>query len=135
MQNYMQKYNTQNDTYKPMVYVSGAISGVDTLFARAEFNLAEEEAHKLYPGYSVYNPYVVGAGLPKDWTYDQIMNLDLAVLEDCEVIYMMDNWQMSKGAKIEHDFAKSHNIEIVYQKDMQKNIYKNKEIERDDFDL
>lgn len=116
MQNFMKDYDGSSATdYKPTVYISGAISTVDPLIAKAEFSLAEAEAKRLFPGYSVYNPYKVGMALPDDWTYDQIMNLDLAVLEDCEVIYMLDNWRISKGATIEHTFALDHDIQIVYQ--------------------
>lgn len=107
---------------KPTVYISGAISGVDAVIARAEFNLAEQEAKKLFPDCDVFNPYKVGVMLPDDWTYEQIMNLDLAVLEDCCAIYMIDGWTASRGATIEHKFAKEHDIEIVYQKDYEKEL-------------
>ena len=107
---------------KSTVYISGAISGVDAVLARAEFAIAEKEAKKLFPDCDVFNPYKVGAALPGEWTYEQIMNLDLAVLEDCCAIYMIDGWPASRGATIEYKFAKEHGIEIVYQKDFEKEL-------------
>ena len=107
---------------KSTVYISGAISGVDAVLARAEFNIAEKEAKKLFPNCDVFNPFKVGVCLPEEWTYEQIMNLDLAVLEDCCAIYMIDGWTASRGATIEHKFAKEHGIEIVYQKDFEKEL-------------
>lgn len=122
MKKYMDMISNSTTDPKPTVYISGAISGVDAVIARAEFSLAEEEAKKLFPNHSVFNPYKVGAALPGEWTYEQIMNLDLAVLEDCDAIYMMDGWQASKGATIEYKFAKENDIEIVYQKDYEKEL-------------
>jgi len=49
-----------------------------------------------------------------DWlTY---MRNDIKTLMLCDEIHMLKDWESSKGAKIEHDLAKSLGIKIVYEK-------------------
>ena len=38
---------------------------------------------------------------------------DLRLLFDCEAIYLIDNWQMSKGARIEYYIAKELGMSII----------------------
>ena len=38
---------------------------------------------------------------------------DLRLLFDCEAIYLIDNWQMSKGARIEYYIAKKLGMSII----------------------
>ena len=43
------------------------------------------------------------------------MKEDLKALKDCEYVFMLNNWTDSKGAKVEHWFAKRYGKKIIYQ--------------------
>lgn len=96
---------------KPRLYLSGPITGTSDYmkrFANAEENLIKE-------GYSVINPAKVNAQMPSDTSYAQYMKMSLTMLDMSDIIYMLDGWENSRGAKIEHQFAEINNIRIMYQ--------------------
>ena len=39
---------------------------------------------------------------------------NLAMLERCDLIVMVKGWQNSKGSCVEHDFAESKGMKIIY---------------------
>lgn len=83
------------------VYISGQISGLEYEEARARFDKAEDFLKGL--GVDTVNP--MDNGLPEESTWIQHLCKDLELLHDCSHIYMMDGWQLSRGACIEYDFA------------------------------
>ena len=38
----------------------------------------------------------------------------MAMIDQCDTVVMLDNWQDSKGAKIEREYAKYNGKRIVY---------------------
>lgn len=50
-----------------------------------------------------------------DKSWKSYMKEDLRILKKCDAIFMLNNWQDSRGAKIEHWFAKRYNKTIIYQ--------------------
>ena len=92
------------------IYISGQISGLKLEDARALFERAEILLQK--KGYipvnpMKLNPHTVGK------TWKEYMLDDLNALFDCEAIYLLDNWQDSKGAKIEYQVAKEMDMVIL----------------------
>ena len=83
------------------VYISGQISGLEYEEARARFDKAEDFLKGL--GVDTVNP--MDNGLPEESTWIQHLCKDLELLHDCSHIYMIDGWQLSRGACIEYDFA------------------------------
>ena len=83
------------------VYISGQISGLEYEDARARFDKAEDFLKGL--GVDTVNP--MDNGLPEESTWIQHLCKDLELLHDCSHIYMIDGWQLSRGACIEYDFA------------------------------
>lgn len=83
------------------VYISGQISGLEYEEARARFYKAEDFLKGL--GVDTVNP--MDNGLPEESTWIQHLCKDLELLHDCSHIYMIDGWQLSRGACIEYDFA------------------------------
>ena len=82
------------------IYISGPITNVidyKEKFARAEQNLKAK-----YPDAEIINPTVLDK-LPL--TYDEYMELDLRLLGMCEGIYMLKDWEDSKGANREYGYA------------------------------
>lgn len=93
------------------VYISGKISGLEFSHAQKLFNDAENDLKKY--NFNVVNPMTLPHNHGKSW--DEFMREDLKALLDCTHIFMLSNWQDSKGAIIEHDLAKELNIKIFYE--------------------
>lgn len=96
---------------KERIYVSGPITGTKDYIAR--FSIASLRLES--KGYSVVNPAMVNAMLPKDTTYDEYMAMSFAMMDLCDGIYMLDGWENSKGAKMEFERAKEKGMNIYFQ--------------------
>ena len=88
-------------------YISGAITNnpnhkVD--FERAEMWLKSQ-------GYEVINP----CKLPYKLSYAEYMKVALLLLEMCDGIYMLSNWEQSNGAKTELVVAKALGKKIKFE--------------------
>ena len=93
------------------IYISGKITGLHKIFYTAKFNEAHNECHMA--GYEVLNPLLLSHNHDKSWK--SYMREDLLALKLCDSIYMISNWEESRGAKIEHWFAKRYGKKIIYQ--------------------
>lgn len=95
---------------KKKIYISGKISGIEeeapALFKEAQ-NLLESQ------GYEVVNPMEFNHEHDKSWS--SFMKEDIKALCDCDEIYMLDNWQHSRGAVIEHNLASNLGMVRHYQ--------------------
>ena len=96
------------------VYISGKISGLSEKTYMAKFNAAEEYLKN--KGHEVINPARTNGTLPKSTTYDQYMDVSMLLLSMCDTIFMLDNYETSNGAVKELQYAKSHGIQIIYEK-------------------
>ena len=93
------------------IYISGAISNTDDFmerFARAEKGLTEN-------GYSAINPAKVNGQLPEDTSYEEYMKMSFCMLDMCDSIYMLSNYENSKGACMEYGYAMAKNMIIMYE--------------------
>lgn len=96
---------------KEKVYISGAIAHHDLQERRNAF--AEAERYLDLKGYEPVNPF--RNGLP-DWAHwREHLRADIRLLLDCEYIYMLRGWELSKGAKLELDVASSCGIKVLFQ--------------------
>lgn len=89
------------------IYIAGKITGYDNFkehFSKAEKLLVEK-------GYTVLNP----ATLPKGLTQEEYMRICVPMLQVCEAIYMLNNWETSVGANIELQLAKQAGKTILYE--------------------
>ena len=93
------------------IYISGAISNTDDFMER--FEKAEKELTD--QGYSVVNPAKVNAQLPSYTDYEDYMRMSFCMLSMCEAIYLLRGFEKSCGAKRELEFAKSEDMEIIYE--------------------
>jgi len=96
-------------------YISGKITGLDIKEAERLFEDGEKAI--LYTGGIPVNPmkevpYVTGK------TWQQYMLEDIALIFDCYGMYMLSNWEESKGARIEHAIAKELGMHIIYQSNL-----------------
>lgn len=95
-----------------IVYISGAITGQPDYMDK--FNAAEERLKQ--KGYEVVNPAKLGEQL-KVFPYGTILALDIAVLLNCNAIYMLKGWEDSKGANSELEFAATTGKTVIYEGD------------------
>lgn len=92
------------------VYISGQITGLGLKEAKANFDKAE--ALLLEKGFKPLNPMKVNPPLSgKQWK-EYILD-DIVQLFNCDSIYLLDNWQDSKGARIEHFIAQELGMMIL----------------------
>ena len=89
------------------IYLSGKIS--DDPNYREKF--AHKEKELTEQGHLVFNP----AKHPDMFTWEQFMELDLKALGNCDSIYLLSDWQESRGAKIEYDEAVRLGKEIIFE--------------------
>lgn len=88
------------------IYLSGAISNnpeYKKQFTRKYRELEEK--------YIVLSPLFINANL--EWK--EHMHIDLAMIDVCDVVYMMKGWKDSRGAKIEEVYAQFKDKEIIYE--------------------
>lgn len=90
------------------VFISGAISGDPNY--RAKFEKVEKELRAR--GYLVMSPAI----LPEGFKWHEYMTITLAMLECCDAILMLEDWEKSRGAKLEHEMAEGKGIPIFYLK-------------------
>ena len=96
-----------------IIYISGPISnskGCETYFGGAEKYLRER-------GDDPINPCKIKAPKKSNDEWNYYMREAVKLLATAEKIYMLDGWEDSKGARIEHRLAGELNIPIVYAKD------------------
>lgn len=96
---------------KEKVYISGAIAHHDIEERKKAF--ADAESQLLKAGYSPVNPF--RNGLPEEAHWREHMRVDIRLLLECEFIYMLRGWELSKGAKLELDVASSCGIKVLFE--------------------
>lgn len=101
---------TTNKQSCPKIYVSGKITGKDNY--KEVFTKAEDTLLRL--GFAPISPV---KAFFEEFTYQDFICVDLAILSRCDGIYMIDGWGLSEGAKLEWRFAKAMGIPIYYSEE------------------
>lgn len=94
---------------KQKVFISGRVSGLKPDTVRKNFSKVESKYKKL--GYDVINPTKLCS---RDWCWIRCMYVCLRALYQCDFVYMIPNWKKSRGARIEHWFARIWGKGIYY---------------------
>ena len=94
-------------------YISGKITGLPPSDVKAKFDAADRLLTSME--FEVVNPYKIAMENEREYTWNQYMVNDIALLLECDAILMLDNWEDSNGAKIEHFIAKTVDIAIMYE--------------------
>lgn len=93
-------------------YIAGPMSGYPEHNFPAFYAKAAEQRAL---GYKVINPAELDdqdGDLTKPW--DFYLRRDLHFLAECNRIVLLDGWEKSKGAQLEHHIGKTLGFEIVY---------------------
>jgi hypothetical protein len=94
-----------------IVYISGSITNRPIEEASKHFSKAEEFLKE--KGHSVVNPMVLKHDHDKTWL--SYMKEDIVALMQCETIYMLKGWDLSRGAVIEFNLAKELGFKIMFE--------------------
>lgn len=102
------------------IFISGKITGNPDY--KEHFDKVERKLRQL--GDIPINPTILPLGL-SDADY---MKIGLSMLETCDAIYMLSNWENSKGATIEYNYARYLNKRVYFEKQIQSNIFDKEEV-------
>ena len=92
------------------VYISGPISGKDKIKQRYLFDHAQMEWEQ--KGAFVVNPFPIAKE-----SYEEGLRACIKLLCECDMIYMLNGWSQSLGAKLEHKIANALGMSIIYEED------------------
>lgn len=95
------------------MYISGKITDLPTEQVAAKFEQAEQQI-KSY-GHEPVNPLNNGVDATEHWNKHIVA--DIALLLECDAIYLLRDWGDSKGARIEANIAGECGLEIIHQPD------------------
>ena len=87
------------------IYIAGKITGLANY--RENFNRVEEKLTQ--NGHAIMNP----SKLTDGFNYEDYMKVCFAMIDVCDMIYLMENWTDSAGAKREKEYAE-RNKKLVY---------------------
>lgn len=93
------------------IYVAGKISELNREDVVIKFEKARADIKAL--GHSVFVPTV----LPNyaDVPHEDYLHICYAMIDICDAVYMLPDWQTSKGARMELQYAADHRKEIFYE--------------------
>lgn len=92
-----------------MIYLSGRIKDYPDYsnhFKRVEDRLIDN-------GFTVINPCTIKH--IENATYQDFMRADIKAMLDCDAVLMLDDWELSVGARTEHLVAAMCGIRIFYE--------------------
>lgn len=98
---------------KRLLYIAGKVTGEDIELCKRKFLMAEMYATEHFKT-DCFNPLY---HVKQKWSWLRAMLFCVFhLLKDCNSIFMLQDWKSSRGAKIEHFFAKIFRMNIIYQK-------------------
>ncbi len=89
------------------IYIAGQITGLNDykeIFAKAEEDMVA-------CGNVVMNPAVLNTG----FAYEEYMEVCFSMIDVCDGVYMLSNWNNSPGAKREMAYAIRHNKDVYLE--------------------
>lgn len=95
--------------HRERIYISGGITGVPDYLNH--FQKAQEELEEM--GYAVINPAAILANFPKSTPYEIYMKVSLVLLDLADGIYMLPDWEKSRGANREYGYAVGKGIKVI----------------------
>lgn len=108
-----------NHTGPTSIYISGPMAGVNNYQAR--FQKAEDFLKEKFPAATIYNPCKLGMQDVKEVRRgeakrNQYLRRDVSyIATKCDAIFLLDGWQDSLGAMLEHSVAQQLDLFVMYQ--------------------
>lgn len=96
------------------IYLSGKVSDLPPEEVRAKFAQAADQIRAL--GHEPVSP--LDSGIDYDDKWEKHIAADIAMLLECDAIYLLKDWKDSKGARIEKAVASECKKDIYLQPDL-----------------
>ncbi len=93
------------------IYICGKVTGLQPEQVEEKFDCAADYLHDL--GYKVVNPVTLVGNPQAKWK--SAMHICIKGLMDCEKLYLLHDWQTSRGARLEVLIAHALGITIILQ--------------------
>lgn len=92
------------------IYISGPITGIseascELLFTNAVLNIQ-------YLGHFAVSPWHISKLLPKTFSHDDYMAIDIEMMKRCDAVYFIGGWEDSNGCKHERSICEALGIRI-----------------------
>jgi hypothetical protein len=110
----------KKDVRDKVIYISGKYTGHTPEETNANIQKARLMAAKVWElGYTCLCPHTNTMNFEEicKCSYDDYLNGDLTLLNLCNGILLLDNYEDSNGAKIELDFARQREMRVFYSFD------------------
>lgn len=93
------------------IYIAGKITGLPRAEIERKFNSAAEKLKS--GGHEVFVPTVLPdySSVP----HEDYLHVCYAMIDICEAIYLLSDWQNSKGARMEFQYAADWKKKILYE--------------------
>lgn len=93
------------------VYIAGKITGLENGEIFTKFYESAKVLRK--SGHITMSPAVLA--LNEGFDHADYMHICFAMIDVCDAVYMQKDWQQSKGARMELEYAKDHGKRILYE--------------------
>lgn len=93
------------------IYIAGKISGLERKEIDEKFDTAKAEFLK--SGNQPFIPSVLPAYT--EVSHEEYLHICYAMIDICDAIYMLKDWQKSMGARLELQYAADHRKKILYE--------------------
>lgn len=103
----------QDEMKTKRIYISGKMTGLEAHEIAQNFKDAKKQLCR--PDVIPISPTGIDYGDKLAWA--EYMRLDEVLIQICDAIYMLSNWQDSPGACHELEYARSLGKPVIYQED------------------
>jgi hypothetical protein len=107
---------SKNDDMKK-VYLIGKVTGLD--YRKTVKKFAEAEFRLRILGYEVVNPMKIIRNPTVKWSLAMRVCIS-TMLEDCDAIYLLPDWKLSIGAKLEYEVANQLQFYLVTEDEIER---------------
>lgn len=92
-------------------YIAGKVTGLEKAEIFKKFYESGKQLKK--DGHLVMSPAVLA--LNEGFEHEDYMHICYAMIDVCDAVYMQKDWQQSKGARMELQYAKDKKKLIIYE--------------------
>ncbi len=96
------------------IYISGPITGIDDYMNR--FAQTENELVKHFKRCEVVNPAALNSSMPQGSKWGDYMMIALQAMRTCDAILLMDDWETSRGARVEREMAIGMGMTLIEER-------------------